>query len=295
MKLSEIPVRFQLEIVRDAEFDSLGFASHSHPRMLVFLESEKYLPLVLGNAEISAVITTPELLAKVPAAVGAAVTRLPRFAFYSFHNHLARETDFYWRSFDTEIASSARVHPRAFVAEKNVKIGERCVIEPNATILERVIIEDDVVIRANTVVGSEGFQFIPHDGHLMAIAHGGGVRLERGVELQASNTVDRCLFGGFTVVGEETKTDNRVHIAHDCKLGKRNRLAAAAMLAGSVRTGDDVWIGPSTAISSEVTIGEKASITIGAVVTRNVPPGARVSGNFAVDHDRFLAHIKAIR
>jgi len=97
------------------------------------------------------------------------------------------------------------------------------------------------------------------------------------------------------VVGDDTKTDNFVHIAHNVHLGRGCFLAAHAMVAGSVTMGDEVWIGPSAAISSEITIGSKANITIGAVVTRNVEPGQKVSGNFAIDHTRYMAFLKTIR
>ena len=47
---------------------------------------------------------------------------------------------------------------------------------------------------------------------------------------------------------------------------------------------DEVWIGPSAIISSEVKIGDEALITVGSVVTRDVVPGQRVTGNFVVDY-----------
>lgn len=294
MKLSEVPSSIGLEVVRDGAIESLGFVTYDTPGLLVFLESEKYLADLEKNPRVAAVITTSELAARVPERIAVAVAKSPRGAFYTLHNHLA-QTDFYWKPFKTEIAASAKVHPRAYVAENNVRIGERCVIEPNATILERAILEDDVVVRAGCIVAGEGFQFAQVDGKLVPVVHVGGVRLERGVELQNTSCVDRAIFGGFTIVGEETKTDNKVHIAHNCRLGKRNRLAAGAMLAGSIVTGDDVWFGPMCAISDGVKIGSRASITIGAVVTRDLAEGARVSGNFAIDHARFLSHIKAIR
>lgn len=294
MKLSDVPKAIGIDVVRDGSIESLGFVTYETPGLLVFLESEKYLGDLEKNPRVAAVITTADLAPRLPERLAVAVAKSPRGAFYALHNHLA-STDFYWKPFKTEIAASAKVHPRAYVAEQNVRIGERCVIEPHATILERAILEDDVVVRAGVVVAGEGFQFAQVDGKLLPVVHVGGVRLERGVELQASSCVDRAIFGGFTVVGEETKTDNMVHIAHNCRLGKRNRLAAGAMLAGSVVSGDEVWFGPMCAISDGVKIGAGASITIGAVVTRDVAAGARVSGNFAIDHHRFLSHIKAIR
>ena len=294
MKLSDIPSAIGLDVVRDAELESLGFVSHELPRLLVFTENEKYVPEIVANANVTCVVTTSELASKVPAKLGVATAANPRLAFYALHAHLAT-TDFYWKPFKTEIAKSAKVHPRAYVADMNVRIGERCVVEPMATVLERTILGDDVILRAGVIVGGEGFQFNALDGKLVGVPHAGGALLERGVELQQGTCVSRSVFGGFTVVGEDTKTDNMVHIAHNVRLGKRNRLAACAMLAGSIVSGDDVWFGPACAISDGIKIGARASITIGAVVTRDVPEGATVSGNFAIDHQRFIAHMRAIR
>ncbi len=294
MNLRDLPVDLDIALVRDGAFASLGFVSHAGPDMLVFLESEKYLQPLLDSAHVRCVITKPELLERLPAQLGVALASSPRVAFYRFHNWLAGG-DFYWRSFPTEIAASALVHPRAHVAERDVRIGKRCRIEPNATILERSILDDDVVVRANAVIGSEGFQFVRADGRLLSVAHGGGVHLHRGVEVQSNTCVDKAVFGGFTEVGEDTKIDNLVHIAHSVKLGKRNQVVAGAMVAGSVVTGDDVWIGPMASVSHEIRVGEGATVTMGAVVTKDVPAGGRVTGNFAIDHARFIAFMKSIR
>jgi UDP-3-O-[3-hydroxymyristoyl] glucosamine N-acyltransferase len=294
MKLSDIPAKHGLRVARDSAFETLGFVSYETDGLLVFLESEAYLPQLSANERITAAITTAALAEQIPSRVGVAVAENPRAAFYAVHTELAA-ADYYWKPFRTEISSSAKIHPRAYVAEWNVRIGDHCIVEPHATILERCILDEEVVVRAGSVIGSEGFQFPIVDGVPVTIKHVGGVHLARGVELQACTCVDLAVFGGFTEVGEYTKTDNRVHIAHNCRLGKRNRLAAAAMLSGSVVSGDDVWFGPSCAISDGIRIGAGASITIGAVVTRDVPAGAKVSGNFAIDHGRFIAHMKAIR
>jgi UDP-3-O-[3-hydroxymyristoyl] glucosamine N-acyltransferase len=56
-----------------------------------------------------------------------------------------------------------------------------------------------------------------------------------------------------------------------------------------------VWVGPSASISSGLKIGNRASVTVGAVVTRDVAPGARVSGNFAIEHDKLIAFLRTIR
>ena len=294
MKLSEVNKGY-IEVVIDGKIESLGFVAYNNPKQLVYIEDIKYLPLLLRNSNISSVITTEELVSSIPEGLGIGISKNPRESFYKIHNYLAKNTDFYWKTFKTEIASSAKIHSTAYVVERNVRIGKRCYIEPNVSILEGSTVNDDVIIRAGSVIGTEGFEFNRKGREIMPVIHAGGVLLHNRVEIQANCCVSKAVFGGFTEIGEDTKLDNLVHIAHNVIIGKRCLLAACAMVAGSAKIGDDVWIGPSASISSEVVIGDGASITFGSVVTKNVDPGKRVTGNFAIDHDKFIAFLKTIR
>jgi UDP-3-O-[3-hydroxymyristoyl] glucosamine N-acyltransferase len=260
----------------------------------VFAESAEWLERAAQAKNVACVLTSRDLASRVPTEVGVAVAERPRDAFYALHNRLVLE-GFYGAPFESTIAATSRVHPRAYVAERGVRIGERCVVEPNATILEGTILHDDVVIRAGAVIGGEGFQVFPSGGKLVTVRHGGGVHVEARAEVQHNAVIDRAVFGEATTIGEDTRIDNLVHVAHNVRLGRRNRVVAGAMIAGSVVSGDDVWFGPMCSVSHGLRIGSGASITMGAVVTRDVPDGAKVSGNFAIDHSRFLAHIRAIR
>jgi UDP-3-O-[3-hydroxymyristoyl] glucosamine N-acyltransferase len=224
-----------------------------------------------------------------------ALSQAPRRDFFKFHNHLAAHTDFYWRDFPTEIAPNAVISPRAEIAEKNVRIGRRTMVEPNVTVFPHSIVGDDVILRAGCVIGMQGFEFKRLDGEILPVAHAGGVWLHDRVEVQANSTVDRSVFGGFTEVGEDSKIDNLVHISHNVKIGKRCFIVANAMIAGSVVIGDDVWIGPSASISSEITIGDRAFVTLGSVVTRDIAPDQHVTGNFAIDHEKYIAFLRTIR
>jgi UDP-3-O-[3-hydroxymyristoyl] glucosamine N-acyltransferase len=295
MRLSEASSIVSVSVLRDASFASLGFVSHRSEAMLVFLESERFLEGLLANTRVTAVITTPALAEQIPPGLGIALSEIPRRDFYYLHNHLAEHTEFYWQDFPAEIAADAIISPAAYIAPNTVRIGHRTVIEPSATILPHSIIGDDVIVRAGCVVGSQGFEFKRIGDVILPVAHAGGVWLHDRVEIQANTCVDRSIFGGFTELGEDTKLDNMIHIAHNVKIGKRCLLAAQAMIAGSVTMGDDVWIGPSAAVSSEITIGDGAYVTVGSVVTRNVAPGQHVTGNFAIDHDKFIAFLKTIR
>jgi len=287
--------RHAARVIRNGEFQSLGLVTHDRPRLLVFLEHEQHLARLLENRHTACVVTTQDLAEKLPSRLAVAIADNPRKTFYEFHNDLVANTEFYWKSFATEISPGAHIHPRAFVAERNVRIGKGTVIEAGVTVLERSIIGDDVVLRAGCTVGSQGFEFKRIEGQILPVAHGGGVRLHDRVEIQANCALSRSVFGGFTELGEDTKLDNLIHVAHNVRIGKRCLLAASVMVAGSVIIGDDVWIGPGASISSEVAIGDGASITIGSVVTKDVPPGQRVTGNFAIAHDKFVAFLRSIR
>jgi UDP-3-O-[3-hydroxymyristoyl] glucosamine N-acyltransferase len=296
-RLSDAAKVVAIDVLRDGAFASLGNLDLRTPERLVFVEGEKYAAAATADASISCVITGPALADAVAAngRLGVATAENPRAAFFRYHNHLAENSDFYWRNFDSEIAVDAVIHPNSYVAPLNVRIGRGCVIEPGVTVLERSVLGEGVILRAGSTIGSQGFEFKRLEGTIVAVAHAGGARLSDGVEVQANSAISRSIFGGFTQLGEETKLDNLVHVAHNVTIGRRCFLAACAMIAGSVIVGDDVWIGPGASISSGVTIGDGANVTIGAVVTRNVPAGAHVSGNFAIDHDKFIAFLRSIR
>lgn len=295
LQLSQVCDAASMNIVRDGEFRSLGLLSHDGEAMLVGLYDSDYLNMLLKNSRIACVITTPSLARELPKQFAVTTCDHPKSAFYRIHSHLFHETDFYWSDFDSEVSPEAIIHPRAYVAPRNVRIGRGTIIEPNATILERSIIGEDVVIRAGAVVGAEGFEPKHLEGRRVIIPHAGGVLIHDRVEIQANSHIARSVFGGFTEVGEDTKIDALVHIAHNVRIGRRCEIAACAMLAGSAVVGDDVFIGPNASVSSERRIGDQAVITLGAVVTKDVPSGQKVSGNFAIEHSRFIRFVKSIR
>jgi len=295
MKLSEVENKY-VRVLVDGEFSCFGNIDQNKPGQMAFMESAKYLSLLKSCSNIACVITRVELVQMMPQSMGVMVSEQPRRSYYEIHNQLGKKTDFCGQPTKTSIGDSSDVHPRAYVAENNVRIGERCSIGPNVSILENTIIEDDAIIRAGSVIGSEGFRFERFGEEILPVLHVGGVHIHKDVEIQANTCVDRAKFGGdYTEIGESTKIDNLVHIAHNAAIGKRCMIAACALIAGSTVVGDNVWIGPNATISNKLTVGEGAFITMGAVVTRNVLPHEKVSGNFALDHAKFMDFIKSIR
>ena len=295
MRLTEVPVLKREAIVRDGAFRSLGFVIHSRQDMLVPLYDARYLDAYERAAHVSCAIATRALASKVPIGQGLVIDDDPATLLYKVHIHLAENTKFYGEDFATEIAPSARIEPGAHVATRNVRIGPGTVIEPNATVLGRSIIGADVIIRAGCVIGAQGFGIRDMDGKRINIPHAGGVRIEDNVEILSNCSIAKGTFGSFTTIGRDTKINACTYVAHNVVVGERCQIAASAVLAGSVKIGNDVWVGPNSTISNGVSIGDGAKISLGAVVTRDVPAGTRVTGNFAVEHDKFLGFLKSIR
>jgi UDP-3-O-[3-hydroxymyristoyl] glucosamine N-acyltransferase LpxD len=212
------------------------------------------------------------------------------------HRWLHSSSEFYWRDFATVIDPRARVHDRAYVAPRNVRIGARAVVEPNATKLDRGSLGEETIVRAGAVLGSEGFEFkgpAMRQGRAsraewdygttnVAVPHAGSVEIGARVEIQANSTVDRSLFRMPTRIGDDTKIDNLVHVAHSVRIGSRCLIAAGVTLAGSVVIGDKVWIGPHAVVSSGVHLGDGCAIVIGSTITKDVAPGERVASDLHV-------------
>lgn len=285
-----------LDVLRDCSLSYIGKVPTQLPRRVVPCGKVAHIEAaILRGSGVSGIIVTPDLADEVPARMGLAVSNNPVHAAYALHEYLCGIDGFLWKHFDTRIHPSAHVHTGAHVAERDVEIGPNCEIYPGAVVLPRTVMQSGCAIGPGTVVGTNAFEVNAQVLPRRILKQAGGVFLEDNVEVQAKCTLVRSTFGGFTHVGAESKFDCQIHLAHDCRVGKRVQFAACAEISGRVTIGDDVFLGPNCSISNGVTIGDGAHITIGAVVVRDVAPYQRVSGNFAVDHDRLITHIKAIR
>lgn len=136
-----------------------------------------------------------------------------------------------------------------------VQIGDHTTIHPHVTIYDTCQIGDRVSIHANTVIGSDGFGYFYEQGKHQKIPHVGAVIIGNDVEIGASTTIDRATIG-HTVIGEGTKIDNLVQIAHSVKLGKHNILCAFTGIAGSSKSGNHVTFAANVGVSDHVTIDD---------------------------------------
>ena len=130
----------------------------------------------------------------------------------------------------------------------------------------------------NVSIGGSGFGFVKDEnGTWLEIPHIGRVVIGDNVRIGSNCCIDRGTIDD-TIIGDGTKIDNMVHIAHNCKIGRNVIICAGVTFCGSVTIEDDVWLAPGTLIKEGVTIGKGAKTGLGAVVIEDVKPGALVYG-----------------
>jgi UDP-3-O-[3-hydroxymyristoyl] glucosamine N-acyltransferase len=145
------------------------------------------------------------------------------------------------------------------VVGKRVVLGDGTVLHPNVTIYDNVDIGRGVIIHSGAVIGADGFGYVREDDRWHKFPQVGRVEIGDFVEIGANSCVDRAALG-VTVIGEGTKLDNMVHVAHNCRIGRHVVVAAQTGFSGSVVVEDHAVIG------GQVGIGDKARIESRAVL-----------------------------
>ncbi len=149
---------------------------------------------------------------------------------------------------------------RAFVkVGDDVSVGENCVLDPNVFIEDSCTIGNKVVLHSGVVIGTDGFGFVRAPDRYVKFPQIGTVVIEDNVEIGAHTCVDRGALGE-TRIGEGTKIDNLVQIAHNVQIGKRVVIAAQTGISGSTVIEDDCVIG------GQVGMGDHARVQSGAII-----------------------------
>lgn len=96
--------------------------------------------------------------------------------------------------------------------------------------------------------------------------------------IEAFATVDSGTYRR-TKVGARTWCMKHVHLGHDVLVGADCELSPGAVVCGSAELGDGVRMGVNSCVRPFIKVGAGARIGMGAVVVKDVPPGAVVVGN----------------
>lgn len=198
-------------------------------------------------------------------------------------------------------------------------IGAGTEIGANALLKEGVRIGRDVRIgigfisHANSVIGSDGFAYVPPvpgsvdtakaagrvetarpDASIVPIRSLGSVVIGDGVEIGANCAIDRGTVSS-TVIGSGSKIDNLVHIAHNVRIGRNCLICGQTGFGGSAVLGDRVLLGGQVGVGDHVTIGSDVVVAGKSGISSNVPSGRIMMGNPAMKMNSNVQAYKALR
>jgi len=291
------------------------------PHDLVFLDSPKYSEQAAETAA-GACLTAERLATIVPRRVSVLRTGEPYRAFVEAARALFPDALRPSSLFEASgVAAGAFVHPSARLESSvtidpgvvigpraeigggtvigagaalgpNVRIGRDCSIGANVSIAH-ALIGDRVTIHPGCSIGQDGFGFARSAKGARKIPQVGRVIIQDDVEIGANTTIDRGAIRD-TVVGEGTKIDNLVQIAHNVSIGRHCLLAAQVGISGSTTVGDGVIMAGQAGVADHLTIGPGVVLGAQAGLMHNIPAGERWGGSPARPGRQWLREVATL-
>jgi len=304
--LKEIAVLIDGEVIGDAGTVITGVSGIKEASQgdITFVANPKYIHL-LQETGASAIITSRDIASSTKPIIrtdnpSLAFTKVVSLIFPEEIKHPGGIHPTVILGKDVSLGEDVALGPYVVVAD-NASIGERtiiysgsyvghdtkigcdCLIYANVSIREKVSVGNRVIINSGTVIGSDGFGYVHAEGIQQRIPQIGRVVIEDDVDIGANVTIDRARFDK-TVIGQGTKIDNLVQIAHNVIIGKNSIIVAQAGISGSSIIGNNVTLAGQAGISGHLTIGDNAVVAAQAGVIKSVPADTIVSGYPAKPH-----------
>lgn len=299
----------------DAIYEDVATLSQGTPTSVSFIDNRKYVSdFRASNA--GAIITPPELVDQAPDNATLLITNEPYKAY-------ATIAGLFYPTADSEIqiSPSATVEQTASVGEgsviehgavvksgvtigansfiganvvmeANVSIGEGSIVKSNAS-LSYCLIGSYAIIHPGVRIGQDGYGFAPGHPHHKKVPQLGRVIIGDHVEIGANSCIDRGAILD-TEIGDGTKIDNLVHIAHNVKVGKGCFITGQVGIAGSSTIGDFVMMGGQAGVSGHVNIGDGAKLAAQAGVSKDIPAGETVAGYPAMNARKFWKNMAVL-
>ncbi|MFZ5720016.1 MAG: UDP-3-O-(3-hydroxymyristoyl)glucosamine N-acyltransferase [Pseudomonadota bacterium] len=278
----------------DRRISGVAVLARAGADTITFLADRRYAG-ALADARPGACFLPPALVGLAPEGCIVLSTANPQGAYALAAQHLHRPRPFDERAVatDADIEADVVLGPGVVVGPAaqigrgtrigantvigpGVAIGRDCEIAANATI-GFALIGDRVRILAGAVIGEPGFGATAGPKGLIDIPQLGRVIIQDGVSIGANTTIDRGAFED-TVIGENTKIDNLVQIAHNVRVGRNCVMAAHTGISGSVSIGDGAQFGGRAGVADHVTIGTGARVGAAAGVMKDIPAGETWGG-----------------
>jgi len=299
LTIAQIAQQLQGEIVGDGSvlLTGLAPADRARPGELTFAENATYFAAA-EKSQASAVLVAGRYESSSKALIRVADVRVA----------LARVLPLFFQPEELPqgihpsaiIADSAQIDPSAHVGPNCVlghrvcvgarsvlmgsnhvgadcKIGDEVSLFPNVVLYRQTQVGHRVTIHAGTVIGSDGFGYVLDQGRHRKMLQLGNVVIREDVEIGANAAIDRGALGS-TVIGQGTKIDNLVHVAHNVVIGRHCLILGQVGFAGSTTLGDYVVVASQSGIADHLKLGNQAMVGAKSGVMRDVADGGRVLG-----------------
>jgi UDP-3-O-[3-hydroxymyristoyl] glucosamine N-acyltransferase len=296
---SQIAEQIHGEVVGDGSVELIGLAPAECAKSgdLTFAEKESYFAAA-EESQAAAILVPNEfasskkVLIRVPNARVAMAKLLP--IFFPPDHHIPGIHP------SATIAPSAQIDPTCHVGPNcvigaRVRIGARSVLMggnhlgrdcqlgedvclfPNVVIYPKCQVGHRVAIHAGSVIGSDGYGYVFDTSFHRKMLQVGNVIIGDDVEIGANAAIDRGALGP-TVIGQGTKIDNLVHVAHNVTIGRHCLIMGQVGFAGSTRLGDYCVIASQSGIAGHLTLGHQATVGAKSGVMRDIPDKGTVLG-----------------
>jgi UDP-3-O-[3-hydroxymyristoyl] glucosamine N-acyltransferase len=192
---------------------------------LIVLADQKLKELILAEPLVTTCLVTPNF--ELSMALASKVLHDKKFSHINHH-------------LDGRISGTAVIHPSALVSplafigeyveiQANVEImpgtyvgahstiGESTKLFPKVSIYTHVKIGKNCRIHSGTVIGSDGFGYVFHQGQHVKIWHIGSVIIKDDVEIGANSCIDAGTFIP-TLISEKCIIDNLVQVGHNTQV-----------------------------------------------------------------------------
>lgn len=286
IKANDIASFLNLPLQGDDELKILGFSKLDNLQQNTVVFAKKYrddsLSLLNKESQVLAIVTSDY---KEKLHCSYIVSDNPRLDYINILSHFF-EQKFPQGSIHPSaiieegamIAPDAVIGPLCYVSSNSV-IGHRTILHSSVTVDNGTIIGDDCEIKSGVVLGQSGFGFErDKQGFPIKFPHFGKVVIGNNVYIGANTAVDRGTLGD-TIIDNNAKIDNLVHVAHNCHIGEGSFVIACTILGGGTNIGKNCWIAPNVSIKEQTRINDGALIGLGAVVLKEVEANTIMVGN----------------
>lgn len=309
MKLSELASRIGAEMpagTSDIEVTGASGIDSAVGGSITFLSSNKLVPELLISGAAAVIVNKPVDGVNIPQIKAAnpllafakalAVFYKAPFkhkgvmsgAFLSGKADIDPESTIYPGAYISDGASIGKrttIHPGVYIGEGS-SVGDDCIIYPNVAIREGIQVGSRVTVHSGSVIGSDGFGYVPDGKEHFKIPQVGGVVIEDDVEIGACVTIDRATTDK-TVIGEGTKIDNLVQIGHNVRIGRHCIIVAHVAIGGSTKVGNHVTLAGHVAVNDHVSIADGCIVGAKSGVAGSLEKGL-YSGIPAIPHSTWL-------